>query len=393
MRTIYFDHNATTPLRPEIKDFLTGNLDLYGNASSMHHLGRQVRTRIEAARESIKRILHGDDGDLIFTSGGSESNNIVLKGMACSAASYCGHASRHIITTAIEHPSVLETCRCLETMGTEVTYLPVDGDAIVDPDDVRRAIRANTTLISIMFGNNEVGSIQPIAAIGRIAREHGIPFHTDAVQVVGKIPIDVMALGIDFLSLSGHKIHAPKGVGALYVKSGLTFCPLIHGGHQERQRRAGTENTLGILALGKALELAAADIDRDSSQVAALRDRLQKGLLDRIEAVRINGSQEHRLPGTLNVSFRYVEGESVLLALDALGICVSTGSACSSGSSAPSHVLQAMGVPMDAIHGSIRFSLGWGSTEEDVDSALALVPGAIQRLRSLSPLQPGTGRG
>jgi cysteine desulfurase len=389
MRIVYFDHNATTPLHPEVIEVIKEKLELYGNASSAHQVGRAARKEIETVREQIKRFLNGSNGGLIFTSGGSESNNMVLKGVTCQVVLRDVPNARvgtHIITSQVEHPSVLETLRCLEKLGYAITYLPVDRYGMVDPDDVRKAIRPSTLLISIMYANNEVGTIQPIKEIARIARENDILMHTDAVQAFGKIPIDVEELGVDFLSLSGHKINAPKGVGALYVRPGLRVCPLIHGGHQEHGERAGTENTLGILALGKATEVAERTMTEHVAQLRRLRDRLEQGLLERVPDTFVNGHPEQRLPGTTNISFRFIEGEAILFRLDGKGICVSTGSACSSGSLEPSHVLMAMGLSHEDAHGSIRFSLGYGNTDEDVDYALEQVPDVIAGLRAMSPL-------
>jgi len=393
MREVYFDHNATTPLRPEVIEAITQALPLFGNASSAHRSGAKTRREIERVRNLIKEFLGANGGELIFTSGGSEANNMVLKGLTCQgilASVKDARVGRHIIVSQVEHPSVLETARCLQKLGYAVTYLPVDGFGMVNPDDVRKSITPNTILISIMYANNEVGTIQPIKEIAEIARQSSVYFHTDAVQAFGKVPLDVNELGVDFLSFSGHKINAPKGVGGLYMRAGLHVCPLIHGGHQELGERAGTENTIGILALGRAVEVARDNMTAETEQIRRMRDRLEAGLLERVADAQVNGHPINRLPGTTNISFSFIEGESILFRLDGAGICVSTGSACSSGSLEPSHVLMAMGLKHEQAHGSIRFSLGYGNTEADVDYALERVPPVIQSLRDMSPLYSGT---
>lgn len=384
-RLIYFDHNATTPLREEIKTYLAQRLELYGNASSLHEVGRLARTAIDEARTIIKSVLGVTAGQIIFTSGGSESNNAVLKGLTQNRPSL-RRSPPHIITSKIEHPSVLGTCRYLESTGCRVTYLPVDRTGMVNPNDVEQAIGPSTILISVMTANNEVGTIQPVSAIGLIARRYGVPFHTDAVQAVGKIPVSVEEHNLDLLSLSGHKLNAPKGIGALYIRDGLSIPPLIHGGHQEFNLRAGTENTLGILALGQAFKLASDRMAEDAAEVARLRDRLEQGLLQLIPDVEVNGHPTQRLPGTCNLGFRFVEGESLLLKFDSLGLAVSTGSACSSGAEEPSPVLVAMGIPRQDAFGAVRFSLGYGNTDADVDYALENIPQAVRELREISPL-------
>lgn len=389
MRRVYFDHNATSPIHPDVKQVIVDNLEEYGNASSPYTIGRGVRKKIEAVRSHIRDFLGDSDGELVFTSGGSESNNLILKGLTCRGAVCRNPEARvgnHLIISQIEHPSVLETCHCLETMGYSVTALPVDQYGLVKPADLERAINPNTALVSIMAANNEIGTIQPLKDLAAIAHQRGTFFHTDAVQAVGKIPIDVKEMGIDFLSLSGHKLNAPKGIGGLYARSGIGLCPLIHGGHQEKSWRAGTENTLGILALGKAIELAQAHMAEEFERVSRLRDRLEKGLLAAVPEIMVNGHTTQRLPGTTNITFKYIEGESILFRLDAAGIAVSTGSACSTGSLEPSHVLRAIGLPHELCHGSIRFSLGFGNTEEDVDYALEVIPEIVAGLREISPL-------
>jgi len=392
MRKVYLDHNATTPLHPEVKKTIIDNLDLFGNASSAHFFGLEAREEIEKAREKLARLINAEPEEIIFTSCGSESNNLVIKGVTCQDI-YCkpnsARPGRHIITSQIEHPSVMNSIKTLERQGFKVTWLPVDQYGVVDPDLVRKSITRQTVLITIMTANNEIGTIQPIQEIAEIAREHDIYFHTDAVQAVGKLEIDVKELGVDFLSLSGHKIYAPKGVAAVYIRKGVDVCPLLHGGHQERGLRGGTENTLGIIALGKACEVAMREREKWVEKIWSLRERLRKGILERIPEVIINGHPEKVLPNTLSVTFKYVEGESILLKLSARGIAVSTGSACSTGSLEPSHVLLAIGLPHELAHGTIRFSLGFENTEEDIDYTLEVLPKVIQELREMSPLWQG----
>ena len=392
MRKVYLDHNATTPLHPEVKKTIIDNLDLFGNASSAHFFGLEAREAIEKAREKLARLINAEPEEIIFTSCGSESNNLVIKGVTCQDI-YCkpnsARPGRHIITSQIEHPSVMNPIKTLERQGFKVTWLPVDQYGVVDPDLVRKSITRQTVLITIMTANNEIGTIQPIQEIAEIAREHDIYFHTDAVQAVGKLEIDVKELGVDFLSLSGHKIYAPKGVAAVYIRKGVDVCPLLHGGHQERGLRGGTENTLGIIALGKACEVAMREREKWVEKIWSLRERLRKGILERIPEVIINGHPEKVLPNTLSVTFKYVEGESILLKLSARGIAVSTGSACSTGSLEPSHVLLAIGLPHELAHGTIRFSLGFENNEEDIDYTLEVLPKVIQELREMSPLWQG----
>jgi len=391
MKRVYLDNNATTAMHPEVREAIVEALHLYGNPSSHHAFGREAREPIEQARSSVAEMLGAAPDNIIFTSGGSESNNLVLKEVACrNKACDCGAGlakkGRHIITTQVEHPSVLETCRCLSIGNVDVTFLPVDKYGRVSVEDVEKAIRDDTALISIMYANNEVGTIQPIREIGEIAKKRGIRFHTDAVQVAGKLPVNVDELGVHYLSLSGHKLNGPKGVGALYIRPGSEVCPLIYGGHQERGRRAGTENTLGIIGLGKAAEVAMEAMTKNIAHMSSLRDKLEKGLTERIPHTRVNGHPEYRLPNTTNISFQYVEGEAILYRLDAEGIAVSTGSACSSGSLDPSHVLMAMNVPIEMAHGSIRFSLGHETTAQEIDYVIDRVAKSIEKLRALSPL-------
>jgi len=388
-KRIYLDHNATTPIHPEVLEAMLPFLkEEFGNPSSIHWAGRVPKKAIEDAREGVAKLLNCDPGEVIFTSSGSEGDNLAIKGMAEARR---GKGS-HIITTKVEHPAVLNTCKYLAKTGFDVTFLDVDGEGMTDLDDLRKAITPKTILITVMFANNETGVVFPVEEIGRIAKEHNIPFHTDAVQAVGKVPIDVKALNIDILTLSGHKIYAPKGVGALYVKRGIRLIPLIHGGHHERNRRAGTENVAGIVALGKACEVAMRDMAKEAEYLTILRDRLHRGIVERIDHVRLNGHPTKRLPTTLNLSFEFVEGESLLLNLDMNGVAASSGSACTSGSLEPSHVLMAMGIPHEIAHGSLRFSLGRDNTVEDIDYVLEILPPIVERMRAMSPFYPGKGK-
>lgn len=384
MKTIYMDHSATTPVKPEVlQEMIPYFTENFGNASSIYGLGRDARAAVENARRQVAKALNAQrEDEIYFTSGGTESDNWAVKGAALSYAK----KGKHIITTAIEHHAILHTCEFLEKQGYEVTYLPVSTDGFVTAEQVEAAIRPDTILVSVMFANNEIGTIQPIAEIGKVCREHGVLFHTDAVQAVGNVKIDVQAMNIDLLSMSGHKIYGPKGVGVLYLRKGVRLTNLVHGGAQERARRGGTYNTPGIVGLGKAIELATADIDGHAKKISALRDKLLKGLLEKIPDVTVNGSLENRLPGNLNVGFAYIESESILLHLDILGIAASSGSACTSGSLDPSHVLLAIGVSHGAANGSVRFSLGDENTEADVDRVLEVLPGIVAKLRAMSPL-------
>ncbi len=375
------DHNATTPIRPEVLEaFLPYYQERFANPSSVHAEGQETRVAVEAAREKVAALLGAKPREIVFTGCGTESDNMALRGGLAAEAK----TGSHIVTTAIEHPAVIETCAYLETRGVEVTYVPVGRSGVIDPDDVAESIRDDTVLVSVMHGNNESGSVQPIAEIAKLVKEREKIFHTDAVQTAGKLPIDVEEMNIDLLALSGHKLNAPKGIGALYIREGLTMDALIHGGHQERNRRSGTENVAGIVALGRACELGMSHMEEESARLRRLRDRLQEGLQERIPEVEINGDQQRRLPGTLNMSFRAIGGEPLLINLDLAGVAVSTGSACASGSTDPSHVLQAMGVPKDLIEGSLRFSLGWGNTDEDVDRVIEVLPDIVARLRAVS---------
>ena len=381
MKRIYMDHNATTPLREDVLEamlpYLRGE---FGNASSLHYFGIQARRAVEAAREKVATALGAQLREIIFTGCGTEADNQAIKGVMFANRG----KGDHIITSRIEHKAVLQTCQYLEKQGFRVTYLPVDEYGLVNPDDVAQAITGRTVLVSVMFANNEVGTIQPIGAIAQVCRERGVYFHTDAVQMVGKLPIDVNELGVDLLSLSAHKFYGPKGVGALYVRKGVRVDPLLHGGHQEWGRRAATENVAGIVGLGRALELRLGEMDAEAERLTALRERLYAGLLARIPHVYLNGHPSERLPGTLNVCFEYIEGEGIIMGLDLAGVAVSSGSACTSAELSPSHVLLAMGVHPAMAQGSIRFGLGRENSEADVDYVLEKLPPIIERLRAMS---------
>lgn len=380
---IYFDNAATTPIRPDVYEAMKPYIEnFYGNASSVYKIARESKKAIDKAREQVAKALNADPAEIFFTGCGSESDNWVLKGVAAALKD----KGNHIITTCIEHHAILHTCEYLEENGYEVTYLPVDEYGRVSTADVEKAIRPETILVSIMFANNEIGTIEPIKEIGTLCREKGIYFHTDAVQAVGHVKIDVKDMNIDFLSLSGHKLGAPKGIGALYIRKGMKIKNLIHGGQQEKGRRAGTENVIGIVALGKAIEDAVEEMDETTARLKYLRDKIIKGILENIDYARLNGHPEERLPGNVNISFEFIEGESMLLLLDANGICASSGSACTSGSLDPSHVLLAIGLPHEKAHGSLRISLGYQNTEEEVDKLLEVLPPIVQRLREMSPL-------
>lgn len=382
LRKVYFDHNATTPIHPEVaevvKDFWG---EYFGNPSSLHWAGREVREFYEGSREKVAHIIGAQTDEIIFTSGGTEGANHAIKGVA---SKYRGRGN-HIITSMIEHPCVLNTCRYLEANGYEVTYLPVDGYGNIDPGLVRKAITKNTILISIMYANNETGTLMPIEEIGKIARENDVLFHSDMVQAIGKVPIDICALNVDLANFSGHKVYAPKGIGALYIKNGLEIDTLLHGGHQEGGKRAGTENVIGAVALGKACEIAEEELAEENRKTEFLREKLLNGIIARLDNIWLNGHPKNRLPNTLNISFEYIESESLLIALDHYGIAVSAGSACSSGSGSPSHVLIAMGVPPVACQSATRMSLGRANTEEDIDYALTVIPDVVNRLREMSP--------
>jgi cysteine desulfurase len=379
LHRIYLDNNATTPVLPEVLEAMRPYFgERFGNASSIHHRGQETRAAVERARDSVALLLGCRPAEVVFTSGGTEGDNLAIAGLT--------GAGDHIITSGSEHHAVLHACKHLEETGCDVTYLPVDGRGLVDPDDVRRALRPSTRLISIMMGNNETGVLQRVEEVGKIAVEADVYFHTDAVQAAGKVPIDVKRIGCDALSISGHKMHAPQGVGALYVRNGTHLQPLFYGGRHERSRRAGTENVPGIVALGKAAELAMQGFERgDDQKISTLRDRLEQGILAQVEEAGVNGDGSARVPNTVNIYFDHIEGEALVISLDLKGLAVSTGAACSSGAIEPSHVLLAMGVPADRARASVRFSLGKQNTAEDIDLALALVPETVARLRELSP--------
>jgi cysteine desulfurase len=388
-RTIYMDHSATTYTRKEVLEAMIPYFtEHFGNPSSIYGIAHDSKKAIDIARVQTAKALAADPDEIYFTSGGSESDNWAIKGIALANRK----RGNHIITTQIEHHAVLHTCQFLENEGFDVTYLPVDQYGLVNPVDLEKAITEKTILISIMYANNEIGTIEPIVELGAIARKHKVYFHTDAVQVIGSIPIDVKAQNIDLLSLSAHKFYGPKGTGALYIKKGVRIENLIHGGGQERRRRAGTENIAGIVGLGKAIEMATADIPEHSARIRAMRDRLIKGVLEKIPNTRLNGHPEKRLPGNFNVSFEFIEGESMLLWVDDEGICASTGSACTSGSLEPSHVLLATGLPVEISHGSLRLSLGDANTEKDVDFVLEVLPRVVKKLRDMSPLYQKSGK-
>jgi cysteine desulfurase len=380
MRRVYFDNNATTPLLPEVRAAMEPYFsEHFGNASSIHHHGQETRSAVEHARESVAELLACRASEVVFTSGGTEADNLAIFGVVAPGD--------HVITSTTEHHAVLFSAHRLEEMGCLVTYVPVNADGLVDPDDVRRALRPNTKLISIMMANNETGVVQPVEAVGKIAADASIHFHTDAVQAAAKIPLDVNRIGCHLLSISGHKFHAPQGVGALYVRKGTRLQPMLYGGRHERQRRAGTENVAGIVGLGKATEIAQATFaNGDIEKVAALRDRLESGVLAATESAGVNGGAAPRVPNTTNIYFDHIEGEALIIALDLKGLAVSTGAACSSGAIEPSHVLTAMNLPPDRARASIRFSLGKQNTQDEVDFAISIVPDTVARLRDLSPI-------
>ena len=388
-RIIYMDYSATTFVKPGVLEAMIPYFtEHFGNPSSIYGIARYSKKAIDTARVQTAKAVGADPDEIYFTSGGSESDNWAIKGVALANRK----RGNHIITTQIEHHAVLQTCQFLEKEGFEVTYLPVDQYGLVNPVDLEKAITDKTILVSVMYANNEIGTIEPIVELGAIARKHKVYFHTDAVQAIGNIPIDVKSQNIDLLSLSAHKFYGPKGVGALYIKKGVRIENLIHGGGQERKRRAGTENIAGIVGLGKAIELATADIPGHNATIKAMRDRLIKGVLEKIPNSRLNGHPEKRLPGNFNVSFEFIEGESMLLWLDDEGVCASTGSACTSGSLEPSHVLLATGLPIEISHGSLRLTLGDANREGDVDFVLDILPKVVQKLRDMSPLYQKSGK-
>ena len=386
MNKIYFDHNATTPVLDEVFEAMVPFLkDQWGNPSSIHWAGRGTRKAVEDARERVCALLNCAPLELIFTSSGTEGDNHAIKGLAYAQK----NKGNHIITTKVEHPAVLSTCKHLQKEGFEITYLDVDKDGLIDLDELQKAITPKTILISVMFANNETGVLFPIKEIGKIAKEKGVAFHTDAVQAAGKIKIDVADLNVDLLTISGHKLYGPKGVGALFIKRGTRLVPIMHGGHQARNRRGGTENVPGIVAMGKAAEIAIRDMDKETEHLQALKERLEKGMLEKIPHIKVNGHPDKRLPNTSNISFEFVEGESLLLNLDMKGIAASSGSACTSGSLEPSHVLVSMGLSHELSHGSVRFSLGKSNTVQEIDYLLEIMPPIVERMRSMSPLYAG----
>ena len=381
-RIVYMDHAATTFTKPEVlTEMLPYFTERFGNPSSVYSLATESRQAVEAARGRVAKALGARADEIYFTAGGSESDNWALKGVAFANRK----KGTHIITSKIEHHAVIHPCQWLEKQGFEVTCLPVDQYGLVDPGELGRAIRKDTILVSIMYANNEMGTIEPVKELGAVAHEHKVPFHTDAVQAVGNVPIDVQGQNIDLLSLSAHKFYGPKGAGALYIRRGTRIDSLIHGGGQEQKKRAGTENLAGIVGLGKAIEMATSDIEGHNRKIQAMRDRLTRGILG-IPHSRLNGHPEKRLPGNVNISIEFIEGESMLLSLDGFGVCGSTGSACTSGSLEPSHVLLAMGLTHEVAHGSLRLTLGDANREEDVDFVLQVLPGVVDRLRAMSPL-------
>lgn len=386
MDRIYLDYAATTPTDPEVvKAMLPYFTERFGNPSSIHSFGQEGKAAMEEAREKVASLLGARQEEIIFTSGGTESNNFALKGVAYASSS----KGNHIVTSSIEHHAVIETCKFLESSGFRVTYLPVDKDGLVSPDEVRKAVTDKTILISVMHGNNEIGTIEPIAEIGGIAKEKEIYFHTDAVQSFGQLPINVDDSNVDLLSISAHKLCGPKGIGALYVRKGTRMVSFMHGGEQERRRRASTENVPGIVGFGKAVEIAGSLMDQEAKRLTILRDKLIKGILEKVEHVRLNGHPTKRLPKNVDVSIEFIEGESILLNLDMEGIAGSTGSACSSSTLEASHVLLAVGQPPELAHGSLRLTLGRYTKEEEIDYVLQVLPTIVDKLRSMSPLYKG----
>jgi cysteine desulfurase len=384
MKRIYLDHNATTPVDPAVLEsilpFLSGE---FGNASSIHTFGQRSRAAVETAREQVAALLDARPQEIVFTSGGTESDNHAIFGVVQSHLAE--HTAAHVITTTTEHEAVLNTCQELQRQGIAVTYIPVTREGLIDLDELRKAIRPETALITVMHANNELGTVQPVAEIGQIAAEHDIPFHTDAVQSLGKIAVSAKTLQLDLLSLSAHKIYGPKGVGAIYIKGGTRLRQLLYGGHHQRGFRPGTENVAGIVGLGKAAELARLSLAEDALRISALRDHLEQGLLSRIPDARANAASAPRTPNTSNLTFTGIEGEALVIALDLKGLACSTGAACSSGAVEPSHVLTAIGLPASEARASVRFSLGRHTTPEEIDAALEIVPAAVAQLRQISP--------
>jgi cysteine desulfurase len=385
-RIIYMDNNATTPIHPEVKKAMIDAMGVFGNPSSLHGPGREARQLVESAREKVASFIGASPEEVMFVGSGSEANNTILNALTCQRMSctYNREGLNKIVTTTIEHPCVLETSKCLQEKGVDVSYLEVDMHGKIDIEQLKDVITDNTGLVSVMMANNEIGTIQDIKTIAEIVHQQGALFHTDAVQAVGKIPVIVQELGVDFLTLSGHKIYGPKGIGALYVRKGAPFCPLIRGGHQERGRRAGTENTLGIIGLGKAIEMRSQEMEAEEKRLLELKATLKKGIKERIPDVQFIGHPTDCLPGTLNASFDGAEGEAIILYLDLEGIAVSTGSACASGSLDPSHVILATGLPAECAHGSIRISMGRENTMEEVEDMIDILPLVIEKIRDMS---------
>ena len=392
MKRVYLDYNATTPVEPEVLDAMLPYFSAeFGNASSIHNFGQQARAAVETAREQVAALIGARAQEIFFTSGGTESDNHAIFGIVSLSfpSSLSSTSCRsHIITSLVEHEAVLNACQALEKQGVGVSYLPVDQDGLIDPQDLQAALRKETMLITIMHANNELGTVQPLEEIGRVAKQADVYFHSDAVQSAGKIPIDVNQLQLDLLSLSGHKLYAPKGIGALYVRGGTRLRQLLYGGHHQRGVRPGTENVAGIVGLGKAAEIARRSLANDAKRLAALRDQLEHGLLNQVAYARINGARAVRTPNTANLVFPGVEGEALLIALDLKGLACSTGAACSSGAVEPSHVLTAIGLPAEEARASLRFSLGRHTTQADVDFALQIIPAVVAQLRQLSPTYP-----
>jgi cysteine desulfurase len=384
---IYLDYNSTTPVDTRVLAAMMPYLAQdFGNANSIHSAGQRARGAVDSARQAVADLLGAKSSEIVFTCGGTESDNLAIFGIV----NPCDQPRKHVVTTAIEHHAVLNAAQALEGQGVDVTYVPVGCDGIVDPEDIREAIRPETILVSVMLANNELGAIQPIEEIGRIATEAGVYFHCDAVQAAGKLPMDVQKLGVDLLSISGHKLYAAKGVGALYVRTGSELSPIFFGGHHERDRRPGTENVPGIVGLGKAAELAMQNLQSDSARLGTLRDRLESALLGALHGVKVNGSVSRRVPNTCNLSFDAAGGEALVIALDLQGVMCSSGAACSSGAVEPSHVLTAIGLSPDQARSSLRFSLGRPTTEQEIDQAIRIIPPVVERLRALSPLNLGT---
>jgi cysteine desulfurase len=388
MNTIYLDNNATTKVAPEVIDAMMPYFgELYGNPSSMHNFGGQVGQKIRAAREQAAALIGAQPEEIVFTSCGTESDNAAIRSALATQPD-----RKHILISRVEHPAIRALCAHLSSQGYRITELPVDKNGILDLENLEKNLSPDTAIVSLMWGNNETGVLFPVEEAAHLAREKGILFHTDAVQAAGKIPINMQNNEIDMLSISGHKLHAPKGVGMLYIRRGTKFAPFMIGGHQEKERRGGTENSAGIVGLGKACELAAGNLDKENTFVKRLRDKLEKALLARIPQSRVNGDVKNRLPNTTNISFEYVEGEAILLLMNELGICASSGSACTSGSLQPSHVLRAMGVPFTMAHGSVRFSLSVYNTEAEIDFVVERMPAIIERLRGMSPFWNQAGQ-